>query len=115
MVGSTCSHGDHAAHLWKSLTWAKTAAGGAAIVAVLLMPYWAGCMATTTTSTMTMAARPASTLISMETGLLFTDCPAPVSRTGKSFIDEGSRSAGPAEKYESAAGRRASKPSGENG
>src|SRR5215475_10572552 len=94
MVGSTCSHGDHATHLWKSLTWAKTAAGGAAIVAVRLMPYWAGCIATTTTSAMTRAARPASTLISMETGLLFTDCPPPVSRTGEPGIDGGAQSAG---------------------
>src|SRR5215471_9036536 len=91
MTGSIRSHGDHATHLWKSLTSAKTAVGGAAMVAVRLMLYWVGCMATTMTSTMTRTARPASTLISMETGLLFKDCPAPASRTGTSSIDRASR------------------------
>ncbi len=30
--GSSFAHGDQASHLWKSLTWAKTSAWGAAIV-----------------------------------------------------------------------------------
>ena len=33
-AGSSLAHGDHASHLWKSFTWANTAAGGAAMVAV---------------------------------------------------------------------------------
>src|SRR5262245_9482123 len=32
-LGSNLIHGDQASHLWKSLTWANTVAGGAAIVA----------------------------------------------------------------------------------
>src|SRR5215813_7169918 len=45
-LGSSFAHGDHASHLWKSFTWAKTADAGAAIVADRAIRYSEGCSAT---------------------------------------------------------------------
>jgi len=55
--GSSVAHGFHAAQLWKSFTWLKTAGAGAAMVAVRATRNSDGCIATTAPSPMTITAR----------------------------------------------------------
>src|SRR5215469_8077155 len=62
MAGSILAQGDHAGHLWKSLTWAKTSGAGAATLAVLETRNSDGCMAITITSTTAITTNATSTL-----------------------------------------------------
>src|SRR5262249_44684579 len=62
MAGSILAQGDHAGHLWKSLTWAKTTGAGAATLAVLETRNSDGCVAMTITSTSATATNDTSTL-----------------------------------------------------
>src|SRR5215831_5212276 len=55
-LGSSFAHGDHASHLWKSFTCAKTADAGAAIVAERAIRYSEGCSATNAANAATIAA-----------------------------------------------------------
>src|SRR5262245_61301304 len=55
-LGSSFAQGDHASHLWKSFTWAKTADAGAAIVADRAIRYSDGCSATNAANAATTAA-----------------------------------------------------------
>src|SRR5215472_17580499 len=54
-LGSSFAQGDHASHLWKSLTCAKTADAGAAIVADRAIRYSEGCRATNAANAATIA------------------------------------------------------------
>src|SRR5215467_6229383 len=62
MAGSILAQGDHAGHLWKSLTWAKTSGAGAATLAVLETRNSEGCMAMTIASPTTTTTNATSTL-----------------------------------------------------
>src|SRR6516164_6522085 len=53
--GSSFAHGDHASHLWKSFTCAKTSDAGAAIVADRAIRYSEGCSATNAANAATTA------------------------------------------------------------
>src|SRR5262245_26868921 len=54
-LGSSFAQGDHASHLWKSLTCAKTWDAGAAIVADRAIRYSEGCSATNAANATTIA------------------------------------------------------------
>src|SRR6516225_7809788 len=54
-LGSSFAQGDHASHLWKSFTWAKTSDAGAAIVADRTIRYSEGCSATNAANAATTA------------------------------------------------------------
>src|SRR5215467_8895192 len=54
-LGSSFAQGDHASHLWKSLTCAKTADAGAAMVADRAIRYSEGCSATNAANAATTA------------------------------------------------------------
>src|SRR5215475_6672728 len=56
-LGSSFAQGDHASHLWKSFTWAKTWDAGAAIVADRATRYSEGCRATNAANAATRAIR----------------------------------------------------------
>src|SRR5262252_3239073 len=56
-LGSSFAQGDHASHLWKSFTWAKTSDAGAAIVADRAIRYSEGCSATNAATIATRAIR----------------------------------------------------------
>ena len=55
-LGSSFAHGDHASHLWKSFTCAKTSDAGAAIVAERAIRYSEGCRATNAANAATIEA-----------------------------------------------------------
>src|SRR5215831_14465471 len=56
-LGSSFAQGDHASHLWKSFTWAKTSDAGAAIVADRAIRYSEGRRATNAANAATIATR----------------------------------------------------------
>src|SRR5262245_3608875 len=85
MVGSSLAHGDQAAQLWKSFTWAKTAEGGAAMVAVRVTRNSAGRVATTMTNTTTKAMR------KMRTFMELSSCAFPLRTNGAVAIRQRGR------------------------
>src|SRR5215471_8403621 len=68
-LGSSFAHGDHASHLWKSFTWAKTADAGAAIVADRAIRYSEGCSATNAANAATIATTAIRIFRTIETPL----------------------------------------------
>src|SRR5262249_16350535 len=66
-LGSSFAQGDHASHLWKSFTWAKTSDAGAAIVADRTTRYSEGCRATNAANAATTAARAIRIFSNIET------------------------------------------------
>src|SRR5262252_4483721 len=68
-LGSSFAQGDHASHLWKSFTWAKTSDAGAAIVADRAIRYSEGCRATNAANAATTAARAIRIFRTIETPL----------------------------------------------
>src|SRR5262247_2702327 len=68
-LGSSFAQGDHASHLWKSLTCAKTSDAGAAIVADRAIRYSEGCSATNAANAATIATRAIRIFSNIETPL----------------------------------------------
>src|SRR5262245_7454549 len=68
-LGSSFAQGDHASHLWKSLTCAKTSDAGAAIVADRAIRYSEGCRATNAANAATIATRAIRIFRTIETPL----------------------------------------------
>src|SRR5215472_238894 len=66
-LGSSFAQGDHASHLWKSFTWAKTSDAGAAIVADRAIRYSEGCSATNAANAATIATRTITIFRTIET------------------------------------------------
>src|SRR5215831_5022044 len=71
-LGSSFAQGDHASHLWKSFTWAKTSDAGAAIVADRAIRYSEGCSATNAANAATIATRAIRIFRTIETPLCNT-------------------------------------------
>src|SRR5215510_4322559 len=98
MAGSILAQGDHAGHLWKSLTWAKTTGAGAATLAVLETRNSEGCMAMTITSATATATNATSTLATSGHPLRFLSAlmsaPSPRYQEGGSERDGHRRAAG---------------------
>src|SRR5262249_48281658 len=68
-LGSSFAQGDHASHLWKSFTCAKTSGAGAAIVADRAIRYSEGCRATKAANAATIATRAIRIFRNIETPL----------------------------------------------
>src|SRR5262247_4302096 len=92
MAGSILAQGDHAGHLWKSLTWAKTTGAGAATLVVLETRNSDGCMAMTITSTSATTTNATSILATRGHPLRFLSAlmstPSPRCKEGGSERDD---------------------------
>src|SRR5262245_15077954 len=79
-LGSSFAQGDHASHLWKSLTCAKTSDAGAAIVADRAIRYSEGCRATNAANAATTATRAIRIFRTIETPFARPSMRAPSAR-----------------------------------